>query len=185
MWVERWHYRLSFGVSIVPPPPPFNIYIDLSSDYIQDLHFFLLFTHFNYIYFFGHKYSWGRLPMAEYVSEYLSNLHLQLRTWWHLITAAGPTCTNMLRSCMGYFRKWPKCRTGWKLRIVRCWCRNVSTFWFWFVGLPVRTLLFRPPSSIRFMYVSLSSRIHVSHGKLLSWLYIGNMYFRGWGFLLG
>ena len=163
--------------------PAFHFYLHLLGLHPR---FIITFTFYFLLHLlFGHNYSWDRLPMAEYRLGKIVDLHRLLRTWWQLITAAGPACTNMLRSCMGYFRKWPKCRTGWKLRIVRCrWCRQVSTFWFWFVRLPVCILLFRPSSSVRFMYVSFRP-VSMSHMEMLSWLYIGNMNFRGWGSLLG
>ena len=47
------------------------------------------------------------LPMAEYCQKVMC-IHCLLHTWWQLITAAWPTRSIVLTSCMEFHCKWPK-----------------------------------------------------------------------------
>ena len=81
---------------------------------------FLLFTYFNAFTFWIQLFLLSSANGWVRLKNNMLDLYRYLRTWWQLITAARPACINMLRSCMGYFRNWPKFRTGGKLMIVRC-----------------------------------------------------------------
>ena len=118
VWVERWHYRLSIDMWITQPPFSEITYPRTASKILTFLLFtytyFNAFTFWTQLFLLSSANGWVRLK------NNMLDLYRYLRTWWQLITAARPACINMLRSCMGYFRNWPKFRTGGKLMIVRC-----------------------------------------------------------------
>ena len=125
------------------------------------------FYYFYYIYFLD-------TIILEIVCQWLSTSR---NNWWAYIVSFehGGTWSLLLglpvQTCLDL--AWGIFVNGRNSVQVEDWWQSVvDDFWSWFVGLPVRILLFRPSSSIRFVYVSYRP-VSMSHmGKCFFWLYI-------------